>query len=713
MLIYYTSCLPQLMQAYLVDTVTDSESEEAPSEAEESRALGSRVPFMSKEYEASESLGTRTISSRSLASSDSTASLSPDHPLTHASPTPTPTRVLFHRRTARMARYRSSYETPSPSPSSTLPVQKRYRGTSQLIEDTEGESSEPDSEREGSEDESLDSDDEREGHGLDDEGPRYRAARRRALESTEEITPSTYEVRQRPRSVLEHEGAKRVSAFRQPTFVTWVDPEDGKVYTDISIYTPPVAPVLTPPSSEWSSAATIPVDEDQFLEVGAQLEFYGSILHDHTQCLEAIPPTLFEGYDRDLRELYTRSGQLEMRSFQREAWACQTDAQRVALWHAIYDIQRENHDLRRQIIEERRKRLELTDHVARIERRQEFGGDNYRTNTLYLKTLKNSRPLPDFEEYAVDTPYMILWSNIEKSTFSANTPYPKTLILCISQYFISKKSDTPYWSIRHFMRPFPESRGNKYILVVVDYVSKWVEAQALTMNDARVVVKFLRSLFARFGVPKALISDRGTYFCNSQLEKALQRYGVTHKLSTTYHPQSNGQTEVTNRDIKHILERSVGYNPKGWSEKLNDALWAFRTTYKTPTWCTPFRLVYGKACHLPVEIEHKAHWALKQCNMDLTLASESRLMQLNKLAKLRDSDKVLLYNSLLKMYPGKRKSKWSGLNIITLVYPHGAIEITDRDGFNFKVNGQRLKKYYGGNIDKEDDEVIEFENGVT
>ncbi|GKB90114.1 reverse transcriptase domain-containing protein [Tanacetum coccineum] len=220
-----------------------------------------------------------------------------------------------------------------------------------------------------------------------------------------------------------------------------------------------------------------------------------------------------------------------------------------------------------------------------------------------------------------------------------------------------------------------------------------------------------------FGVPKALISDRGTYFCNSHLEKALQKYGVTHKLSTAYHPQSNGQTEVTNSAIKRILERLVGYNPKDWSEKLNDALWAFRTAYKTPTWYTPFRLVYGKACHLPVEIEHKAHWALKQCNMDLMLASESRLMQLNELAELRDDfkvgDKVLLYNSRLKMYLGKLKSKWSGPNIVKTVYPHGAIEITDRDGFSFKVNGQRLKKYYRGDIDKEDDEVKMNDPNIT
>ncbi|GKD64361.1 hypothetical protein Tco_1306469 [Tanacetum coccineum] len=176
-----------------------------------------------------------------------------------------------------------------------------------------------------------------------------------------------------------------------------------------------------------------------------------------------------------------------------------------------------------------------------------------------------------------------------------------------------------------------------------------------------------------------------------------------------------------------------------WPSVFKDAN---ETAYKTPTGCTPFRLVYGKACHLPIEIKHKAYWALKQCNMDLTLASESRRMQLNKLAELSDGayentriykertkkwhdsrlrgdkdfkvgKKVLLYNSCLKMYLGKLKSKWSGPNIVKIVYPHGAIEITDRDGFSFKVNGQRLKKYYGGDIDKEDDEIIELGNYAT
>ncbi|GKB11198.1 reverse transcriptase domain-containing protein [Tanacetum coccineum] len=105
-----------------------------------------------------------------------------------------------------------------------------------------------------------------------------------------------------------------------------------------------------------------------------------------------------------------------------------------------------------------------------------------------------------------------------------------------------------------FMGPFPLSNGNKYVLVAIDYVSKWVEAQAFPTNDARNVVKFLKRLFTRFGIPKALISDRGTYFCNHQMEKAMKRYGVVHRFSTAYHPQTNRQVENTNRAIKRILE---------------------------------------------------------------------------------------------------------------------------------------------------------------
>nr|GEV27799.1 reverse transcriptase domain-containing protein [Tanacetum cinerariifolium] len=153
---------------------------------------------------------------------------------------------------------------------------------------------------------------------------------------------------------------------------------------------------------------------------------------------------------------------------------------------------------------------------------------------------------------------------------------------------------------------------------------KWVEAKALPTNDARVVVKFLKSLFSQFGTPKAIISDCGTHFCNDQFTKVMSKYGVTHRLSTAYHPQTSGQVEVTNRGLKRILKRTVGENRALWTDKLDDALWAFRTSFKTPIGCTPYKLVYGKSCHLPLELEHKAYWALKHANFNLKTAGDHR-----------------------------------------------------------------------------------------
>nr|GEX07663.1 reverse transcriptase domain-containing protein [Tanacetum cinerariifolium] len=175
-----------------------------------------------------------------------------------------------------------------------------------------------------------------------------------------------------------------------------------------------------------------------------------------------------------------------------------------------------------------------------------------------------------------------------------------------------------------FMGPFPSSKGNKYILVAVDYLSKWVEAKALPINDAKVVVKFLKYLFSRFGIPQAIISDRGTHFYNDQFTRVMIKYGVTHRLATAYHPQTSGQVEVSNRGLKRILERMVGENRTSWSDKLDDALWAFRTAYKTPIGCTPYKLVYGKSCHLPIELEHRAYWALKHVNFNLKTVGDHR-----------------------------------------------------------------------------------------
>nr|GEY89137.1 reverse transcriptase domain-containing protein [Tanacetum cinerariifolium]GEY89405.1 reverse transcriptase domain-containing protein [Tanacetum cinerariifolium] len=191
------------------------------------------------------------------------------------------------------------------------------------------------------------------------------------------------------------------------------------------------------------------------------------------------------------------------------------------------------------------------------------------------------------------------------------------------------------WGI-DFMGPFLSSRGNKYILVAVDYLSKWVKAKALPTNDARVVVKFLKSLFSQFGTPRAIISDRSTYFCNDQFVKVMLKYGVTHRLSTAYHPQTSGQVEVSNRGLKRILQRTIGENCASWSDKLDDALWDFCTAFKTPIGCTPYKLVYRKACHLPIELDHKAYWALKHCNFNLKTAGDHRKVQLNVLNELRD-----------------------------------------------------------------------------
>nr|GEY96593.1 reverse transcriptase domain-containing protein [Tanacetum cinerariifolium] len=210
------------------------------------------------------------------------------------------------------------------------------------------------------------------------------------------------------------------------------------------------------------------------------------------------------------------------------------------------------------------------------------------------------------------------------------------------------------------MGPFSSLRGKKYILVAVDYLSKWVEAKALPTNDARVVCKILKSLFARFGTPRAIISECGTQFCNDQFAKVKLKYGVTHRLTTAYHPQTSRQVEVLDFGLKRILERTVGENRASWSDKLDDALWAFRTVVKTPIGCTPYKLVYEKTCHLPIELEHKAYWALKHANFDLQIAGDHRKVQLNELNELRDQayENSFIYKKKTKrLYDSKIKDR--------------------------------------------------------
>nr|GEU77105.1 reverse transcriptase domain-containing protein [Tanacetum cinerariifolium]GEU81599.1 reverse transcriptase domain-containing protein [Tanacetum cinerariifolium] len=131
-------------------------------------------------------------------------------------------------------------------------------------------------------------------------------------------------------------------------------------------------------------------------------------------------------------------------------------------------------------------------------------------------------------------------------------------------------------------------------------------------------------LVTRFGTPRSIISDRGTHFCNDQFAKVMLKYGVTHRLAIAYHPQTSGQVEVSTRGLKRILERTVGENRASWSNKLDDALWAFYTAFKTPIECTPYKLVYEKACHLPIKLKYKAYWALKHVNFNLQTAGDHR-----------------------------------------------------------------------------------------
>uniref|UniRef100_A0A2N9I3P0 RNA-directed DNA polymerase n=1 Tax=Fagus sylvatica TaxID=28930 RepID=A0A2N9I3P0_FAGSY len=336
------------------------------------------------------------------------------------------------------------------------------------------------------------------------------------------------------------------------------------------------------------------------------------------------------------------------------------------------------------------------------------------------------------------------WPTMFKDTYS----FCKECLECQKLERVTRKNMMPMspilevkvfncWGI-DFMEPFPQSFSNLYILLVVDYVSQWVEAIACKVNDHKVVLKFFREhIFSCFGKPKAVISDNEKNFCNRPFKVLVKRYRMVHRLTTSYHLQTCGQVELANREIKQILEKMVSPNCKDWSLRLTDALWSYRTAYKGPLGMSPYWLVYGKPCHLPVEMEHRAYWAIKAFNFDLKEAGELRKFQMSELEELRNEayistrhykermklfhDKkivrktfepnqtVLLYDSKLHTFSDKLRTRWDGPYIVKEMFDYGTVVIKDpRDGRILKVNGQRLRPYLGEVVPAEETMSLEL-----
>ncbi|RDX72986.1 gag-pol, partial [Mucuna pruriens] len=262
---------------------------------------------------------------------------------------------------------------------------------------------------------------------------------------------------------------------------------------------------------------------------------------------------------------------------------------------------------------------------------------------------------------------------------------PQLLILFYEVFYV--------WGI-DFMGPFPVSNGYSYILLAIDYVSKWLEAIATKTNDAKVVVDFLKSnIFYRFGVPKALITKAVT----STIEPC-PPCAISMRIATAYHPQTNGQAEVFNREIKKKRQKMTNPSKKDWSRFLEDALWAHRIAYRTSLGMSPYQIVFGKACHLPMEVEHRAYCAGSRDNSSCKNWTNCTWKPMRTLKSINLEERVLSRpESTIVQFMIEAHSRWDGPFVITNVFSYGVVELKDEHtNSTFQANEHQIKLFHEG-----------------
>ncbi|XP_057856919.1 uncharacterized protein LOC131066224 [Cryptomeria japonica] len=286
---------------------------------------------------------------------------------------------------------------------------------------------------------------------------------------------------------------------------------------------------------------------------------------------------------------------------------------------------------------------------------------------------------------------------------------------------------TPFdkWGL-DFVRPIdPSSNGRSYILVCTDYVTKWVEIKAFKHVRDNKVAKFLyEEIFTRYGAPIEIVTDQGAQFTSTLITALVNKYNIRHRKSTPYHPQANGQAEITNRDLESILTKIVSLHRKDWSSRLFEVVWAYQTTWKTTIGFTPFEVVYGTKAMMHVEFEHKTLRIAIALDMILSAAQHDRILQLNALDEIRKSvlqhtetiqnqhmkwhdryikykefkpgDWALLYDSENKDNLGKLQTRWLEPYEVIETFSNGVVRLSIIDPVKFKllVNDHCMRLYH-------------------